>query len=83
MKIAIGNLQQSFTEVDSSAGKSILGGASIEANFKLSASGNNSKSFVRGFVLGFGKDLSADITVEAQTRKGFAGSFSALRITGN
>lgn len=84
MKIAIGNLQnQLFSEVDSSAGKNILGGNSIKANFEVSASANNSKGLIRGFIFGSGDDLFADLTAELQTGKGFSKSRSSVTITAN
>ena len=85
MKIAIGDLQSQdlLTEVDSSTGKSILGGDSINASFKFFASSNSSKSLVRGRIFGVGDDLLANLTAEVQTGDRFSRGGSFLTITSN
>ena len=85
MKIAIGNLQSqdSLAEVDSYTGENIVGGGSIDASFRAFSSSNNSQGQTSGSVFGFGNNLSANLTAEVQTGKGFSRSLSFANITSN
>ena len=85
MKIDIDNLQNQdlLTEVNSSTGKSILGGDSIESSFKVVASSNNAEGGASGGFFGFGNDLFASLKVDVKTGEGFSRSSSFITMTSN
>lgn len=85
MKIAIDTIRspELSTDIDSSSGKSILGGSSINASFEISGLSDNSRGLVRGIIFGSGDNLFANLTAEVQTGKGFSISRSSVTITSN
>lgn len=82
MKIIIDNLQSQdvLSEIDSAAGKNIMGGDSLIASVDISAYSDNAASRSGARVSGSGYNLSGTFTVNAQTGKDFSlgNSFSSI-----
>jgi hypothetical protein len=73
MKIVIDNLHQDLVfEIDPAAGKNIKGGDFIDSNVSVVAVSDNAQSQGSAGVLGFGSNLSASLTVNAQTGNNFS-----------
>lgn len=85
MRIVIDNLQKqdSFAEVNSSIGKKISGGNSIQSSFRVIASSDNAKSQASGNLLGFGDKVLGSLEVSVRTDKRFSASGSLARIISN
>jgi hypothetical protein len=74
MKIVIDNLQSQdvLSEIEPAVGKNVVGGDSLNASVNIFASSDNAKSRSSAGVAGYGSNLSATFTANAQTGENFS-----------